>query len=614
MRPALRLAASRGVTSIHDKDGWLGALPRFQALRREDGLATAGLAIPPGGEAGRDRRGRPRIRPWGRLPASRVHQGVHGRHARVGDRATPGRLGRGDHEPAGAGRHRPQGAPPPAFPWPCTPSAIWPTATPSTPSRRPATCGRRRDSGPRIEHAQLLTWDDVPRFASISASPPPSSSRTRPPTVTSPTASGPASQERAYAYRSLWDAGALVANGSDAPGRGARPARGASARACCERRTIAPAWHPEQALTVEQALQATTVNPAWLAGDERRRGKLVPGYLADLVVLDRDPLSCEPGRAARALGGGDDVRREMDAQPAAVGLTVHVRHVTPILNVSDVGASLAWFEQLGWTRGFTLERRRADRGGRGRRRERPRQLRLGLQRARRDLPLPRRPGCTRRRLGQLVARDGRGGRRASTSAAREHGMTSPGLRPTSPGASASSICSIRTGTRSGSARRCTRSECDARSARRGRRTSRRCWRSSATRLHRLRALFPHELYPFPTEASVSSGARRSPTRRSRCTSPRSATYPPAIVSIGGRACLSKLYVLARATRARRRLGAARLRARAASRAVGTERASLWCLEENRGARRFYERRGWTLTEETRVVPFPPNPIDVQYAK
>ena len=38
MRPALRLAASRGVTSIHDKDGWLGALPRFQALRREDGL------------------------------------------------------------------------------------------------------------------------------------------------------------------------------------------------------------------------------------------------------------------------------------------------------------------------------------------------------------------------------------------------------------------------------------------------------------------------------------------------------------------------------------------------------------------------------------------------
>ena len=55
-----------------------------------------------------------------------------------------------------------------------------------------------------------------------------------------------------------------------------------------------PPWHPEQALTVEEAVIATTVNPAWLAGDERRRGKLLPGYLADLVVLTRDPLACPP--------------------------------------------------------------------------------------------------------------------------------------------------------------------------------------------------------------------------------------------------------------------------------------------------------------------------------
>lgn len=47
---------------------------------------------------------------------------------------------------------------------------------------------------------------------------------------------------------------------------------------------------------------------------------------------------------------------------------------------------------------------------------------------------------------------------------------------------------------------------------------------------------------------------------------------------------------------------------------GNAEAKLWTLEENWGARRFYERRGWTLTNETRVVPFPPNPIDVQYAK
>ena len=45
---------------------------------------------------------------------------------------------------------------------------------------------------------------------------------------------------------------------------------------------------------MQQALEATTVNPAWLSHDERRRGKLLPGYLADLAVLDRDPLACEP--------------------------------------------------------------------------------------------------------------------------------------------------------------------------------------------------------------------------------------------------------------------------------------------------------------------------------
>jgi predicted amidohydrolase YtcJ len=36
------------------------------------------------------------------------------------------------------------------------------------------------------------------------------------------------------------------------------------------------------------------MSPAWLARDERRRGKLIPGFVADLVVLDRDPFECEP--------------------------------------------------------------------------------------------------------------------------------------------------------------------------------------------------------------------------------------------------------------------------------------------------------------------------------
>ena len=75
-------------------------------------------------------------------------------------------------------------------------------------------------------------------------------------------------------------------------GRGARPDRRPRGRGASDDRR-ARRLAPEQALTVEQALQAATVTPAWLAGDERRRGKLLPGYLADLVVLDRDPLAVD---------------------------------------------------------------------------------------------------------------------------------------------------------------------------------------------------------------------------------------------------------------------------------------------------------------------------------
>jgi predicted amidohydrolase YtcJ len=109
--------------------------------------------------------------------------------------------------------------------------------------------------------------------------------------------------EGAYAFRSLWESGALLANGSDAPIEELDPLAGIRAGV---RRTIdeRDPWHPEETLTVEQALQATTVNPAWLARDERRRGRLIPGYLADLVVLDRDPLEDLDAEVVATMIGG----------------------------------------------------------------------------------------------------------------------------------------------------------------------------------------------------------------------------------------------------------------------------------------------------------------------
>jgi ribosomal protein S18 acetylase RimI-like enzyme len=49
------------------------------------------------------------------------------------------------------------------------------------------------------------------------------------------------------------------------------------------------------------------------------------------------------------------------------------------------------------------------------------------------------------------------------------------------------------------------------------------------------------------------------------------------------------------------------------RADGYERCHLWVLEDNPRARRFYERMGWRLNDRTRVVEYPPHPIDVSYS-
>ena len=143
-----------------------------------------------------------------------------------------------------------------------------------------------------MEHAQLLAREDIGRFAelgvacSVQFSHAPSDRDLADRFWAGKT-------DGAYAYRSLWDSGAVVANGSDAPIEELDPWAGICAGVL---RTIddRPAWHPEQRLTLDEALIATCVAPPWLAGDERRRGKLTPGFLADLVVLDRDPFAVEP--------------------------------------------------------------------------------------------------------------------------------------------------------------------------------------------------------------------------------------------------------------------------------------------------------------------------------
>ena len=104
---------------------------------------------------------------------------------------------------------------------------------------------------------------------------------------------GPERAKTSYAYRALLDAGARLCFGSDWPVVTVNPFAGIAA-AVTARTLDGRTWLPEQATSVEEALRAYTADAAYAGFCEDRLGTLEPGKLADMVVLDRDPLAIPP--------------------------------------------------------------------------------------------------------------------------------------------------------------------------------------------------------------------------------------------------------------------------------------------------------------------------------
>jgi predicted amidohydrolase YtcJ len=290
-REGIAVANGRGVAAVHDKDGWLGAAGIFGRIHEREGLT---------------------IRVWQSFPHEKVGELESlGLHSRVGDdylrlgylkafmdgtlgsqtawlldgsgvRITSGEeLAEILEAAARAG-------------WPVAVHAIGDRANREALDAFEATRATWQPLGlrQRIEHAQCLAPEDLARFAAIGVACSVQFSHA-PSDRDLAERFWPDRVDGAYAFRSLLDSGAILANGSDAPVEELDPWAGVCAGVL---RTIddRPAWRPEQALTLEQALKASTLTPAWLAGDEYRRGKLLPGFLADLVVLDRDPVAIAP--------------------------------------------------------------------------------------------------------------------------------------------------------------------------------------------------------------------------------------------------------------------------------------------------------------------------------
>ncbi len=144
----------------------------------------------------------------------------------------------------------------------------------------------------RIEHAQHLHPNDIPRFGKLGVIASMQGIHCTSDAIFVPQRLGMRrSEEGAYVWKSLIETGAIVTNGTDAPVEDVDPV--ASFYASVTRRlTDKFAFFPEQVLSREQAIRSYTIDNAYAAFEENIKGSLVPGKLADIVVLNNDLIQC----------------------------------------------------------------------------------------------------------------------------------------------------------------------------------------------------------------------------------------------------------------------------------------------------------------------------------
>jgi predicted amidohydrolase YtcJ len=149
---------------------------------------------------------------------------------------------------------------------------------------------QRRTLRPRIEHAQVLTLEDIPRLARLDVI-----ASVQPTHATSDMnmAEDRVGSERikgAYAWRKFLDARVRLAGGSDFPVELPEPFHGLYAAVSRQDRGGKPpgGWYPKEKLTREEALRLFTLDAAFAAHMEHATGSLEPGKWADFILIDRD--------------------------------------------------------------------------------------------------------------------------------------------------------------------------------------------------------------------------------------------------------------------------------------------------------------------------------------
>jgi predicted amidohydrolase YtcJ len=172
----------------------------------------------------------------------------------------------------------------------------------------------------RIEHVQILHPDDIPRLAPLGVIASMQPLHATQDMLLADALWGKRSAG-AYAWRSLLDAGAVLAFGSDSPVEDLNVMKGIHAAVTRRRADGSPGpegWYPEQRLTVPEAVHAYTAGAAYASGEEGIKGTLAPGKLADMAVLSQDIFAVDPmaileTEVVATLFDGEFVHRQEDA-------------------------------------------------------------------------------------------------------------------------------------------------------------------------------------------------------------------------------------------------------------------------------------------------------------
>jgi predicted amidohydrolase YtcJ len=155
----------------------------------------------------------------------------------------------------------------------------------------------RPDARPRIEHAAVTTPEQIARMAELGVTPVPQARFLYEIGDTMAAAVGPDRAAGLYRHASFLRAGLRVPGSSDRPVAAGAPLLGMQSMVL-RRSSTGAVIGPDERVDAATALRAYTLDAAWVAGEERERGSLTPGKLADFVLLTDDVTAVEPERIA----------------------------------------------------------------------------------------------------------------------------------------------------------------------------------------------------------------------------------------------------------------------------------------------------------------------------